>query len=188
MHKQLGWSLPVVILVLASCGPSEITNYDTIEKIVRRANQKYAEAKEQFSASLSILDAPDEQYQEQQLKNIVLRKNKEWNQKDWFAFSWRGMATGLQGYKNFPFHTYKDYVDQYLKALKRSWNRLSLINAVDVSTIKNNIDALIKKLSELSDIIEAHDRYLAETDKMGLILTRQKNRPPSLFDRLATDI
>ena len=116
MHKQLGWHLPAMMLVLASCGPSEITNYDTIEKIVRRSNQKYEEAKTQLAPALNILETADERYQEQQLKNVVLRKNKEWNQKDWFAFSWRGMATGLQNYKNFPFHTYKDFVDQHLKA------------------------------------------------------------------------
>jgi len=46
MHKQLKWSLPALLLGLASCGPSAITTYDTIEKIVRRANQKYAEAKD----------------------------------------------------------------------------------------------------------------------------------------------
>lgn len=188
MHTQLNWSLVGIALMLTSCGPSEITNYDTIEKFVRRANQKYEEASKELAPALATLQTQDDRYQEQQLKNVVLKKNKEWNQKDWFAFSWRRMATGLQSYKNFPFHTYKDFVDQYLKSLKRSWSRLSRIKVVDVSTIRNKLDVLIKKIKELLDLVESHDRYLAETDKMGVILTRQHGRSPSILQQMTTDI
>lgn len=188
MHKQIGKYLPVLALVLSSCGPSEITNYDTIEKLVRRANQKYDEVMREVGPAFSVLKVSDEKAQENLLKNVILKKNKEWNQKDWFAFSWRRMSTGLQSYKNFPFHTYKDFIDQYLQALKRSWSRLARIKVVDVSTIRNKIDELIKKLRELSDMIESHDRYLAETDKMGLILTRSRSSSPSLFDQMINDV
>ncbi len=188
MHKYTPWWLPVITLVLSACGPTEITNYDTIERVVRRANQKYDEVQQELGSAVAIVEITDEMLQEKQLKTIIIRKNKEWNSKDWLAVSWRRMATGLQGYKNFPFHTYKDYVDQYLNSLKRSWSQLARIRVVDVSTLRNRIDAVIKKLSDLSEMIESHDRYLVEADKMGLILTRPRSKHPSLFGSIVADV
>ncbi len=180
MHKYTAWVTSLALILLSSCGPKEITKYDTIERVVRRAHQNYDEAQKELGTAVALLEVSDELLQDKQLKTAILRKNKQWNDKDWLAFSFRSMATGLQGYKNFPFHTYKDYVDQYQNNLKRSWSQLTRINAVDVSTLRNQIDTFIKQLADLSEMIESHDRYLAESDKMGLILTRQQqNQRPN---------
>jgi hypothetical protein len=181
MQKYTAWMIPIALMALSGCGQKEITNYDTIERTVRRANQKCEETHRELGAALAILDIPDEAAQEKQLKTAVIRKNKEWDKKDWLAMSWRRMATGLQGYRNFPFHTYKDYIDQYQKELKRNWNQLTRINVVDVNRLRNKVDELIKKLEELSEMIESHDRYLAEADKMGLILTRPASKQSAIF-------
>ncbi len=174
--------------LLVSCGSSEITHYDKIENIVRRANQLSEEAESALQPALKLLKTGDERMIDQQLKTVIIRKNKEWSDKDWFALSWRRMGTGLQSYKNFPFHTYKDFVDQYISRLKRFWQQLNRIKVVDVSSTRNKIDLLIKKLTELNEIIEAHDRYLQETDKMGLIMTRSQSSYAPLFGPGVRDI
>lgn len=171
MHKQLFASLSLLAL-LPACGQPEISNYDVIEKTVRRAHQKSDRVEKELGDAIDLLQMPDEAYQESRLKVLIIRKNKQWDNKDWLAFSWRRMATRLQSYKHFPFHTFKDFVDEHMRGLKRSWNMLSRIKVVDVSTIRNKLDSQVKQLAELSEMVESQDRYLQESDKMGLILTR----------------
>ena len=174
MQKQSFAIVALIALLLPGCGKTEITTYDTIEKEVRRANQKSERVEQELGDALSVLTVQDEAQQEHKLKALVIRKNKTWGKKDWLAFSWRRVATGLHGYEHFPFHTYKDFVDDHLRGLKRSWNVLSRIKVVDVNSTRNKLDEQIKQLAELSELIETHDRYLQESDKMGLILTRRQ--------------
>ena len=188
MKKSIQVLSFAMLLALSACQHQEQVKKNTkseepIKSHNIKENRKFRQVERRYNKALADHDdaffvlTSSEENQDNVLKKVILKKNKEWDKNHLSAERWIG--TGLNEYKSLPFVTYHSNLKRHVKKLKGGKAVLQRLRSLDpevVEPLLQNVIDVTPKLESLLELTESHDRYLQEKDKYESVVTTQLYR------------